>query len=76
VAFFVKPPDLHHLRGLYHAIVRHALYDRLAPGHRATLHRRAAEALRTLPDKSAARAAEIAAHYYASISLPGAEQCR
>jgi len=57
-----------------HAIVRQALYERLSPGRRAAFHRRAAEALQRLPGARALRAAEVAAHYRASLALPGAER--
>jgi predicted ATPase len=57
-----------------HAIVRHALADRLTPDTLAALHRRAAEALEQLPASHAEHAAEIAAHYAASAALPGSER--
>jgi DNA-binding CsgD family transcriptional regulator len=53
-----------------HAIVRRALVDPLGPERRARLHRAAAEAVRAVDP---AASAELAALYYASRLLPGAE---
>jgi DNA-binding CsgD family transcriptional regulator len=58
-----------------HAIVRRALYDEWNPTRRVRLHRRLAEAL--VARSQGPRdddAAEIAAQFRASVSLPGAEQ--
>lgn len=58
-----------------HAIVRYALYDGLNPDRRARLHGRIAEALeRRYAGREAAHAAELAAQYFASASLPGSKR--
>ncbi len=53
-----------------HALYREALYDGIAPGRRALLHRRAALALekRAIPDPLAA-ANELAHHHFESIAV-------
>ena len=57
-----------------HAIVRHTLYEGLNPDRRARLHRRIALALeRVRQESDLDYAAELAAQYHASASLPGAE---
>jgi DNA-binding CsgD family transcriptional regulator len=53
-----------------HALVRRALYSRLAPSRRSRVHRRLAEALEH--EGRAELAAEIARQYHASADLPGA----
>ncbi|MBV8759334.1 MAG: AAA family ATPase [Deltaproteobacteria bacterium] len=53
---------------LVHAVVRRAIHDDLGPLRGARLHRRIAEAL---PPRAAA---EVAAQYHASASIPGAER--
>jgi DNA-binding CsgD family transcriptional regulator len=56
-----------------HALVRQALYEELNPSRRVRLHRRAAHALEPLDDGSELEtAAELAAQYHRSASLPGA----
>lgn len=56
-----------------HALVRQALYEELNPSRRARLHRRAASALGQLDGGSDLEtAAELAAQYHHSASLPGA----
>ena len=56
-----------------HALVRQALYEELNPSRRARLHRRAAHALERLGGGSDLEtAAELAAQYHRSASLPGA----
>jgi DNA-binding CsgD family transcriptional regulator len=56
-----------------HDLVRQALYEELNPSRRARLHRRAAHALEQLGDGSDPdAAAELAAQYHRSASLPGA----
>ncbi len=58
-----------------HAIVRYALYDEWSPSRRVRLHRRLAEALEQVyAGRERERAAELAAQYHASITLPGAER--
>jgi DNA-binding CsgD family transcriptional regulator len=58
-----------------HSIVRHTLYDELNPDRRARLHRRIALALEEVHGvREAERAAELAAQYHASASMPGAEK--
>jgi DNA-binding NarL/FixJ family response regulator len=58
-----------------HAIIRHALYEEWSPSRRVRLHRRLAEALeRVSAGRERERAAELAAQYHASLSLPGAER--
>jgi predicted ATPase len=58
-----------------YAIVRHTIYDGLNPSRRVRLHRRIAELLESLsPVSTHPAAAEIAAQYHASGSLPGAER--
>jgi DNA-binding CsgD family transcriptional regulator len=57
-----------------HAIVRQTLYGEASPSRRARLHRRVAELLQSLqPRRGDEDAAEIAAQYWASASLPSAE---
>ena len=66
-----KPPTY----DFVHAIVRHTLYDDLNPDRRARLHRCVAEALeRVHAGHALAAAAELAAQYHASASLPGMEK--
>lgn len=56
-----------------HAIVRHALYERLSPSRRARLHRRIARALElAYAGREAAIAEELALQYASSRGLPGA----
>jgi DNA-binding CsgD family transcriptional regulator len=56
-----------------HDLVRQSLYEELNPSRRARLHRRAAQALKQLGDGSELEtAAELAAQYHRSRSLPGA----
>ena len=56
-----------------HALVRHTLYDELSPSRKVRLHRRIAEALeRVYAGHAQSHAAELAAQYHASASLPGA----
>lgn len=56
-----------------HDLVRQSLYEELNPSRRARLHRRAAHALEQLPNGSESdTAAELAAQYHRSASLPGA----
>ena len=55
--------------GFSQPLVRHVLYDRLAPSRRARVHRRLAELLEPSGD-----AAEIARQYHASAALPGADK--
>jgi DNA-binding CsgD family transcriptional regulator len=56
-----------------HALVRQSLYEQLNPSRQARLHRRAAHALEQLDDVSELEtAAELAAQYQRSASLPGA----
>jgi DNA-binding CsgD family transcriptional regulator len=56
-----------------HALIRQSLYAELNPSRRARLHRRAAHALEQLGDGSGLEtAAELAAQYQRSASLPGA----
>lgn len=58
-----------------HAIVRHTLYDEWSPSRRVRLHRKLAEALeRVSTGRERERAAELAAQFYASATLPGAER--
>ncbi|HEY7031875.1 MAG TPA: AAA family ATPase [Thermomicrobiales bacterium] len=58
-----------------HAIVRHALYEEWSPSRRVRLHRRLAEALEEVAaGRERERAAELAAQFHASASLPGAER--
>ncbi|HEY7031876.1 MAG TPA: AAA family ATPase [Thermomicrobiales bacterium] len=58
-----------------HAIVRYALYDEWSPSRRVRLHRRLAKALEQVyAGRERERAAELAAQYHASITLPGAER--
>jgi DNA-binding CsgD family transcriptional regulator len=58
-----------------HAIVRHALYEEWSPSRRVRLHRRLAEALeRVWAGRERERAAELAAQFHASASLPDAER--
>ncbi|MGH2532590.1 MAG: helix-turn-helix transcriptional regulator [Thermomicrobiales bacterium] len=58
-----------------HAIVRHALYEAWNPSRRVRLHRKLAEALeRVYQGRESEHAAELAVHYHASLSLPGAER--
>lgn len=58
-----------------HAIVRHALYDQLSGSRRLRLHRRIAETLAQLyAGQEREHAGELAAHYHASLGLPGSEQ--
>jgi DNA-binding CsgD family transcriptional regulator len=54
-----------------HALVRESLLEELNPSRRARLHRRVAQALEAL-DGGPDTAAEIAAQYHRSASLPGA----
>ncbi|WP_028064943.1 AAA family ATPase [Solirubrobacter soli] len=53
-----------------HALVRRALYARLAPSRRSRVHRRLAEALEGREEL----AAEVARQYHASADLPGASR--
>ena len=56
-----------------HAIVRHSLYEALNPDRRARLHRRIAQALvQVYTGSEADGAAELAAQFHASASLPAA----
>jgi DNA-binding CsgD family transcriptional regulator len=56
-----------------HDLVRQSLYEEFNPSRRARLHRRAAHALEELADGSEPEAAaELAAQYHRSASLPGA----
>lgn len=56
-----------------HAIVRHALFDEVAPSRRARVHRKIATALqRALADRTDDYAGQLAEHYWRSGSLPGA----
>jgi len=56
-----------------HDLVRQSLYEELNPSRRARLHRRAAQALEQLGGGAdLERAAELAAQYHRSGSLPGA----
>jgi len=57
-----------------HALVREALYGRLASARRATLHARAAEALERLYGDQAERAGEIAHHMLEAGASPLAER--
>lgn len=58
-----------------HAIVRHALYEAWNPSRRVRLHRKLAEALEHVHQgRELEHASEIAVHYHASLSLPGAER--
>ncbi len=58
-----------------HAIVRHALYEEWSPSRRVRLHRRLAEAIEKVSaGREQERAAELAAQYHASATLPGAER--
>src|SRR5690606_1074137 len=58
-----------------HAIVRHTVYETLNPDRRRRLHRRIAEALeRAYAGHEQEHAAELAAQYYASLGLFGAER--
>jgi DNA-binding CsgD family transcriptional regulator/tetratricopeptide (TPR) repeat protein len=57
-----------------HAIIRDTLYDEMSPSRRMRLHRRVADALtRVHAGHERDHAAEIAAQYYASATLPEAE---
>jgi DNA-binding CsgD family transcriptional regulator len=60
-----------------HAIIRAALYEERSPSRNVRLHRQVAEALERVyggqPALARAHAAELAAQYHASASLPGAE---
>jgi DNA-binding CsgD family transcriptional regulator len=57
-----------------HALVRRTLYDEIGPSRRARLHRRIAQALeRVYAGRELEQAGELAAQYYASAALPGAE---
>jgi DNA-binding winged helix-turn-helix (wHTH) protein len=56
-----------------HALIRHAIYEKLLPSRRMRIHRRLAEEMeRQDPADVAMRSAEIAAHYHASRELSGA----
>lgn len=56
-----------------HAIIRQALYEERSPSRRVRLHRQVAEAMERLHgSRSREYAAELAAQYHASASLPGA----
>jgi DNA-binding CsgD family transcriptional regulator len=57
-----------------HALIREALYGELNPSRRARLHRRVAESIEALATDVEEHAAELAAQYDASRSLPGAER--
>jgi class 3 adenylate cyclase/tetratricopeptide (TPR) repeat protein len=59
-----------------HALIRHTLATELSPSRRARLHLRAAKALAAIAgaDPNPAVAGEIAAQFYRSRGLPGAEQ--
>lgn len=58
-----------------HALIRHAVSAELNPSRRLRLHRRLAEALAEARahDPDGVAAAEVAAQYYASAALPGAD---
>lgn len=61
--------------GFAHDLVRHALYGRFSPSRRSRLHRRVADALEAVhAEDTAPVAAELARHYHASRTLPGAER--
>jgi DNA-binding CsgD family transcriptional regulator len=55
-----------------HDLVRQSLYEELSPSRRARVHRRAAQALEQLGGAGLEYAAELAAQYHRSASLPGA----
>jgi DNA-binding CsgD family transcriptional regulator len=55
-----------------HDLVRESLDEQLSPSRRARLHRRAAQALEQLGGSGLEYAAELAAQYHHSASLPGA----
>ena len=58
-----------------HALVRHVLYDELNPDRQARFHRRIAVALECVyAGREAEHAAELAAQYYASADLAGADR--
>ena len=61
-----------------HAIIRHALYEERSPSRNVRLHRQVAEALERLytgqPVLARSHAAELAAQFHASASLPEAER--
>lgn len=58
-----------------HALVRHVLYDELNPDRQARFHRRIAVALEHVyAGREAEHAAELAAQYYASADLAGADR--
>jgi class 3 adenylate cyclase/tetratricopeptide (TPR) repeat protein len=62
--------------GFAHNLTRHAVYDEISAPRRGRLHRRVAEALDAASGgaPSPAQAAEIAAQYHHSRSLPGADR--
>ena len=56
-----------------HALLREGLYDELEPRHRATLHRRAGEAIEECAgDDVAGRASQLAYHFFESARAGGA----
>jgi len=60
---------------LEHAIVRHTLYNEWNPDRRARLHRQVAQAMeRVYAGREEEHAVELAAQYYASRTLPGADR--
>ena len=58
-----------------HALVRQTFYEQLNPSRQVRLHRRIAEGMERIhAARGLEHAAEIAAHYHRSRSLPGAER--